>query len=102
MSFLELEGLHVFVTGAAGGIGSAIVEEFLGMLLCFICIYTTNASGIKIKADIIQLEVARSQRTTSVPTPSLPRQICTAYRATSAMNLPLKPRWPKPLTTSAP
>lgn len=30
MSFLELEGLHVFVTGAAGGIGSAIVEEFLG------------------------------------------------------------------------
>lgn len=29
MSFLELEGLHVFVTGAAGGIGSAVVEEFL-------------------------------------------------------------------------
>ena len=29
-SFLELEGLHVFITGAAGGIGSAIVEEFLG------------------------------------------------------------------------
>jgi NAD(P)-dependent dehydrogenase (short-subunit alcohol dehydrogenase family) len=30
MSFLELEGLHVFVTGAAGGIGGAIVDEFLG------------------------------------------------------------------------
>ncbi|CAE7193437.1 hypothetical protein HRS9139_08922 [Pyrenophora teres f. teres] len=29
MSFLQLEGLHVFVTGAAGGIGSAIVDEFL-------------------------------------------------------------------------
>ncbi|KAL1797452.1 hypothetical protein ACET3X_004058 [Alternaria dauci] len=29
MSFLELDGLHVFVTGAAGGIGGAIVEEFL-------------------------------------------------------------------------
>ncbi|KAF1839225.1 polysaccharide deacetylase [Decorospora gaudefroyi] len=29
MSFLELEGLHVFVTGGAGGIGSAIVKEFL-------------------------------------------------------------------------
>ncbi|KAF2872640.1 hypothetical protein BDV95DRAFT_492066 [Massariosphaeria phaeospora] len=29
MSFLELEGLHVFVTGAAGGIGRAVVEEFL-------------------------------------------------------------------------
>ncbi|OCK81745.1 polysaccharide deacetylase family protein-like protein [Lepidopterella palustris CBS 459.81] len=29
MSFLGLAGLHAFVTGAAGGIGSAIVEEFL-------------------------------------------------------------------------
>ncbi|ORY12262.1 polysaccharide deacetylase family protein-like protein [Clohesyomyces aquaticus] len=29
MSFLGLEGLHIFVTGAAGGIGSAIVQEFL-------------------------------------------------------------------------
>jgi hypothetical protein len=37
MSFLALEGLHVFVTGAAGGIGSAIVDEFLGTscLSCF-------------------------------------------------------------------
>jgi NAD(P)-dependent dehydrogenase (short-subunit alcohol dehydrogenase family) len=32
MSFLEIEGLHVFVTGAAGGIGSAIVQEFLGII----------------------------------------------------------------------
>jgi NAD(P)-dependent dehydrogenase (short-subunit alcohol dehydrogenase family) len=31
MSFLGLEGYHVFVTGAAGGIGGAIVDEFLGM-----------------------------------------------------------------------
>lgn len=29
-SFLRLEGLHIFVTGAAGGIGGAIVQEFLG------------------------------------------------------------------------
>ncbi|KAF1928723.1 NAD(P)-binding protein [Didymella exigua CBS 183.55] len=32
-SFLQLEGLHVLVTGAAGGIGSAIVQEFLGTYL---------------------------------------------------------------------
>jgi NAD(P)-dependent dehydrogenase (short-subunit alcohol dehydrogenase family) len=30
MSFLGLEGYHVFVTGAAGGIGSQAVKEFLG------------------------------------------------------------------------
>ena len=29
MSFLGLENLHVFVTGAAGGIGSEVVDEFL-------------------------------------------------------------------------
>ncbi|TVY85318.1 Peptidoglycan deacetylase [Lachnellula suecica] len=29
MSFLGLEGYHVFVTGAAGGIGSQVVKEFL-------------------------------------------------------------------------
>lgn len=29
-SFLGLEGLHVFITGAAGGIGSQAVREFLG------------------------------------------------------------------------
>ncbi|KAL1302108.1 hypothetical protein AAFC00_002543 [Neodothiora populina] len=29
MSFLGIEGLHAFVTGAAGGIGQAIVEELL-------------------------------------------------------------------------
>jgi len=30
MSFLALEGYHAFVTGAAGGIGQAIVAELLG------------------------------------------------------------------------
>jgi len=29
-SFLAIEGLHAFVTGAAGGIGQAIVQELLG------------------------------------------------------------------------
>ena len=29
-SFLEIEGCHAFITGAAGGIGSAAVKEFLG------------------------------------------------------------------------
>lgn len=32
-SFLGLDGLHVFVTGAAGGIGSQAVREFLGKCL---------------------------------------------------------------------
>ena len=31
MSFLGLEGLHVFVTGAAGGIGSQAVTVFLSV-----------------------------------------------------------------------
>jgi NAD(P)-dependent dehydrogenase (short-subunit alcohol dehydrogenase family) len=30
MSFLGPERYHVFVTGAAGGIGSQVVKEFLG------------------------------------------------------------------------
>ena len=29
MSFLGLEGYHAFITGAAGGIGSEAVREFL-------------------------------------------------------------------------
>lgn len=29
-SFLAIEGLHVFVTGGVGGIGSAAAKEFLG------------------------------------------------------------------------
>jgi hypothetical protein len=33
MSFLAIEGLHAFVTGASGGIGQAIVEELLGTTL---------------------------------------------------------------------
>lgn len=31
-SFLNLEGAHVFVTGAAGGVGIAVVREFLGRI----------------------------------------------------------------------
>lgn len=31
MSFLGLEGYHVFITGAAGGIGGQAVKEFLGV-----------------------------------------------------------------------
>jgi NAD(P)-dependent dehydrogenase (short-subunit alcohol dehydrogenase family) len=30
MSFLGIQGLHVFITGAAGGIATAAVKEFLG------------------------------------------------------------------------
>lgn len=30
MSYLGIEGLHAFVTGARGGIGSAIVGELAG------------------------------------------------------------------------
>lgn len=31
-TFLGLEDLHVFITGAAGGIGKQAVREFLGTL----------------------------------------------------------------------
>jgi NAD(P)-dependent dehydrogenase (short-subunit alcohol dehydrogenase family) len=34
MSYLAIEGCHAFVTGALGGIGSAIVEELLGITAC--------------------------------------------------------------------
>jgi NAD(P)-dependent dehydrogenase (short-subunit alcohol dehydrogenase family) len=30
MSFLGLEGYHVFISGATGGIGGQAVKEFLG------------------------------------------------------------------------
>lgn len=33
-SFLDIAGKHVFITGAAGGIGLAVVEEFLGRTSC--------------------------------------------------------------------
>ena len=33
MSFLGLEGYHVFITGAAGGIGGQAVKEFLGQFV---------------------------------------------------------------------
>lgn len=33
MSFLGLEEYHVFITGAAGGIASAAVKEFLSMYI---------------------------------------------------------------------
>lgn len=48
MSFLGLEGYHVFVTGAGGGIGSQAVKEFLSKSLA-ICIarhYLQNYSII--------------------------------------------------------
>ncbi|KAF2018189.1 NAD(P)-binding protein [Aaosphaeria arxii CBS 175.79] len=48
MSFLELEGLHAFVTGATGGIGSAIVEELL-------------ASGCKVTAHDLRPSALPSQ-----------------------------------------
>jgi hypothetical protein len=31
-SYLGIEGCHAFVTGARGGIGSAIVQELIGIL----------------------------------------------------------------------
>jgi len=37
MSFLGLEGLHVFITGGAGGIGGQAVKEFLGTYFLEAC-----------------------------------------------------------------
>lgn len=59
MSFLGLEGLHVFVTGAAGGIGSAMVEEFLGTSLATSVLYDKSlfvmSYSINVHAQYIQL-----------------------------------------------
>ena len=33
-SFLGIAGCHAVVTGAAGGVGGAAVQEFLGMANC--------------------------------------------------------------------
>jgi NAD(P)-dependent dehydrogenase (short-subunit alcohol dehydrogenase family) len=47
MSFLGLEGLHVLITGAAGGIGSAAVKELLGIELGFLWFCDGAASSVK-------------------------------------------------------
>lgn len=47
MSFLNLEGLHVFVTGAAGGIGSALVDEFLCMSMFQLNLKHKNTDAIE-------------------------------------------------------
>ena len=64
MSFLALEGLHVFITGAAGGIGSQAVQEFLGMY-----VFTTPSLRIVINAykHAVQIKDATSQPTTTGP-----------------------------------
>lgn len=50
MSFLGLEGLHVFITGAAGGIGGQAVKEFLGRyyiscLSLYVCTFENLLDG---------------------------------------------------------
>lgn len=54
MSFLGLEGKHAFVTGARGGIGSAIVKELLGMRLASheteIELTVLSAAGVRVSA----------------------------------------------------
>lgn len=41
MSFLAIEGYHVLITGAAGGIGQEALKEFLGRQL------TPRAAALK-------------------------------------------------------
>lgn len=68
MTFLGIEGLHAFVTGAAGGIGQAIVNEFLGKsdlrALRDGMLNTEPAAGCKVTA----LDLRPSQ---SAPSPNL-------------------------------
>jgi hypothetical protein len=81
MSFLKLEGLHVFVTGAAGGIGSAIVEEFLGRR-AIVMVHAPHPASLTSK----QHKAAKSQLTifvrTRCPRMAIPASI--AYKATLA------------------
>ncbi len=60
MSFLGLEGLHIFVTGAAGGIGGQAVQEFLGMY-----VFASSSRQALTDKEFLQIKVAKSQPTTA-------------------------------------
>jgi hypothetical protein len=50
-SFLGLEGLHVFVTGAAGGIGQRAVQEFLGRCRSIVLLLQVYTCLCKLEID---------------------------------------------------
>lgn len=60
MSFLGLEGLHVFVTGAAGGIGGQAVQEFLGMY-----VFASSSWQASTDKHFLQIKAAKSLSTTA-------------------------------------
>ena len=55
MSFLGLEGLHVFITGAAGGIATAAVKEFLGRAVIAVRIKAASDRCLQLLGVALQL-----------------------------------------------
>ena len=86
MSFLELRDYHAFVTGAAGGIGQAIVLELLGIRLM-----SSLSLSVPYTKPLLQRKAAESPHMTSVPYFNLlPRPSCLSLE-TSPMSPPSPP-----------
>ena len=96
MSFLQLQDYHAFVTGAAGGIGQAIVAELLGISSI------QNFPRFHLTTPRTQHKAAESPRTTCDPFPNPNPPPCSLSEATSHLSPQSRPASPKPAPISAP